>query len=114
MARHVLRPVAMHGRLSTLAFALYVALDLSNPFHPGAFNFDPDECVEAARFQEPSHDSAAVAPESRPNPLHEATTHALTRVRHLPAPQPRPAWQPPARVIHAEWTSSAPPPTEDH
>jgi hypothetical protein len=25
---------------------LYVSLDLSSPFVPGAFNFDPDQCVE--------------------------------------------------------------------
>jgi len=29
-----------------LVFLLYLTLDLTNPFVAGAFNFNPDECVE--------------------------------------------------------------------
>ena len=36
-------------RCATLALLLYVSLDLSNPHMPGAFNFDPDECVESVQ-----------------------------------------------------------------
>ena len=34
-----------------LGFLLYLTLDLSNPFIAGAFNFNPDECVEAYRHR---------------------------------------------------------------
>jgi hypothetical protein len=36
----------MSTRPLVLAIALYVALDLTNPFMPGAFHFDPEESVE--------------------------------------------------------------------
>jgi hypothetical protein len=36
----------MSRRHLLLALLTYVVLDLSNPFVPGAFAFDPDECVE--------------------------------------------------------------------
>jgi hypothetical protein len=37
----------VNRRRLTLLFVMYVALDLSSPFVPGAFNFNPDESVEA-------------------------------------------------------------------
>ncbi|HEU5305653.1 MAG TPA: hypothetical protein VFU40_13465 [Gemmatimonadales bacterium] len=36
----------MSRRTWTLLLLVYVSLDLSSPFVPGAFNFDPDDCVE--------------------------------------------------------------------
>src|SRR4030095_9963020 len=36
----------MIRRRGMLAFVIYIALDLSSPFVPGAFNFNPDECVD--------------------------------------------------------------------
>jgi hypothetical protein len=36
----------MPTRPVVLAIALYAALDLTNPFMPGAFHFDPEESVE--------------------------------------------------------------------
>ena len=33
------------------AFLMYLTLDLSNPFVAGAFNFNPDECVEGCRYR---------------------------------------------------------------
>jgi hypothetical protein len=36
----------MPTRPLVLAIALYVGLDLTNPFMPGAFHFDPEESVE--------------------------------------------------------------------
>jgi len=36
----------MNRRGLMLGFLFYVTLDLSSPFVPGAFNFNPDECVE--------------------------------------------------------------------
>jgi hypothetical protein len=46
VAFFVLSPAGMKSRRLTLLVALYVTLDLSNPFMPGAFTFDPDESVE--------------------------------------------------------------------
>ncbi len=37
----------MIRRRLLLAFLLYLTLDLTNPFVAGAFNFNPDECVDA-------------------------------------------------------------------
>jgi hypothetical protein len=45
----------MNRRRLILAFLVYVTLDLSNPFVPGAFNFNPDECVEAIQRVSSSH-----------------------------------------------------------
>jgi hypothetical protein len=36
----------MIGRRLLFTFLLYLTLDLSSPFVAGAFNFNPDECVE--------------------------------------------------------------------
>jgi hypothetical protein len=36
----------MKRRRLMLVFLLYLTLDLSDPFVAGAFNFDPDECVD--------------------------------------------------------------------
>ena len=49
----VFPPQSMKGRPLTLLFLLYVSLDLSSPFIPGAFNFNPDESVDAVwRYRE--------------------------------------------------------------
>src|SRR5206468_2407251 len=59
------RPVAMTRRRLMLAFLLYLTLDLTNPFVAGAFNFNPDECVEgihrASSFAERTDASAPPA-----------------------------------------------------
>ena len=47
----MLPALPMRRRLPLLAFILYVTLDLSNPFVPGAFTFNPDECVESVQFE---------------------------------------------------------------
>jgi hypothetical protein len=49
----------MPTRPLVLAIALYVALDLTNPFMPGAFHFDPEESVEGISTER--HWNAAVA-----------------------------------------------------
>jgi hypothetical protein len=41
----------MARRRLFFAFLLYLTLDLSNPFVAGAFNFNPDECVEGLRHR---------------------------------------------------------------
>jgi hypothetical protein len=60
----------MGHRAWKLLLLVYVSLDLSSPFVPGAFNFDPDDCVDGlhrpvdARAQGKGADvrSPAVAP----------------------------------------------------
>jgi hypothetical protein len=104
----------MRGRLATLAFILYVALDLSNPFHPGAFNFDPEECIEAApREQEQaSVDCALDGPR-----LRAEADSARPVVPRAPASAPRTAWRLPAPLAHAASppsSGSPPSPVEDH
>jgi hypothetical protein len=49
LARIVRHARPMPWRRLTLVILTYVSLDLSNPFHPGAFNFDPDDCVDGIR-----------------------------------------------------------------
>ena len=41
----------MSSRGWTLVLLVYVSLDLSSPFIPGAFNFDPDDCVDGLHRQ---------------------------------------------------------------
>jgi hypothetical protein len=41
----------MTRRRLLFAFLLYLTLDLSNPFVAGAFNFNPDECVEGLHLR---------------------------------------------------------------
>jgi hypothetical protein len=48
----------MTRRRLMLAFLMYITLDLSSPFVPGAFNFDPDECVEGIHHASSPHQRA--------------------------------------------------------
>ena len=102
----------MQGRLSFLAFLLYLTLDLSSPFVAGAFNFDADECVEAAQRQQRA-DAAA-----------DSATHVAQRVvpermetqrlvPRMPVPDSRRDWRTAVPVAHA-LVASPPSPTEDH
>ena len=60
----------MPWRCLTLVVLTYVSLDLSSPFIPGAFNFDPDDCVEGIR-QASGHSTVRVnqPATSTPSPL---------------------------------------------
>jgi len=40
----------MRARRLILLLSLYVTLDLTNPFMPGAFNFDADNSIDAVRL----------------------------------------------------------------
>lgn len=102
----------MRGRLSFLAFLFYLTLDLSNPFVAGAFNFDPDECVEAAQRQQRA-DAATNAPTHVGQPVRPHRTDLQPVVRRTPAPDSRNGWRSPAPVAHALAAPSLSP-TEDH
>jgi hypothetical protein len=102
----------MHKRLSFIAFVVYVTLDLSNPFVAGAFNFNPDECVEAAQREQHAGlvlDSATrTVPRVRQQPVERPRV-----VRRALVPDSRNDWRSPAPAAHA--VAALPPsPTEDH
>lgn len=62
MAEIVLLPRAMPWRGLALVVLTYVSLDLSSPFVPGAFNFDPSECVDGLRHARPHGTTRADQP----------------------------------------------------
>jgi hypothetical protein len=98
-----------------LAFISYVALDLSSPFVPGAFNFNPEQCVEAAQreSQNPRSESAVTAAPRSDEQVVVARHHVIRRAS---TPSPRAQWRAPVAVTHAASppSSSPPSPTEDH
>ena len=83
-------------------FILYLTIDLSSPFVPGAFRFDPDESVEGVagyrdtgkRARQGLHRSVAPTQDARSG----AVAAVSARVRH----EARPA----ARVA-ADWVVEA-------
>ena len=101
----------MPSRPLILAIAVYVALDLSNPFMPGAFLFDAEESVEGVH-----------AERSRPHLIGAAGgSAAAPRVQadDVVAQPPRPAAPMGRRRFeapHATHIPAADPPpiTEDH
>ena len=113
MAGGLLSRCAMLSRLPVLAFVMYLTLDLSSPFVPGAFTFDPDECVEAAQREQPRAVTAETMPPSTPHVLRLA---GVTRpaVRPAPAPDPRTQWRSAAPVAHTAPPAAPSSPTEDH
>lgn len=97
-----------------LVFLIYLSVDLSNPFVPGAFNFDLNECVDGIQ--------RTSSPHQRTDASALATRTPVVRLE-LPPPSPvRPlaggrhvvlAWF----VDLREDTRAAgepPPPGEDH
>jgi hypothetical protein len=107
---------SMRGRLTIFAFVLYVTLDLSNPFHPGAFNFNPEECVEAAHRQQ-QHAKVDAVSEAQWLRQHADTAQRVSV--SAPMRLPRTQWRAPVPVAHAaspgsSSSSSPSSPTEDH
>src|SRR5262245_51319063 len=72
----MLGATTMTGRSLLLAFLTYLSLDLSTPFVPGAFNFDPDECVDGVR-----------SPHQRASASARPTRTPMVRLK-LPPPSP--------------------------
>jgi hypothetical protein len=101
----------MRARRLILLLGLYVSLDLTNPFMPGAFTFNPDDSVDGVCLHYEVFRSRLAAIPAPPS-IRDA---AMKR----PVVTPQPA-DPPAV---SEWfvdlrqrqsSSSEPPPTEDH
>ena len=103
----------MPRRRFALLVALYLTLDLTNPFLGSAFNFNVEESLEGVSRQ---HERLLHATSAIPGP---AALPAVTG----DAARSRLAREPRARAL-AEWfveprpahvhTSDPPPPTEDH
>lgn len=75
---------SVKARRLTLLVLCYVSLDLSSPFVPGAFNFNPDESVDGVCRH------------------HEDAAHGFTAARDtspLARVETRPAVHPPASTI---------------
>jgi hypothetical protein len=92
-----------------LVIAVYVGLDLTNPFMPGAFIFDPGESVEGVHHGERGRAPVvALATPSTPRVLEDGTPPAPRR----PVPAAR-KWfaEPPTARLPA---SDPPPLAEDH
>ena len=103
----------MQCRIGFLAFVMYVTLDLSNPFIAGAFNFSPDECVEATQRHERAGavaDRAILTAERVRQPRPAERQRGIARAAMRTA---RTDWRSPTPVAHVE--RAAPPSlTEDH
>ena len=69
----------MNRRRGMLVFVIYIALDLSSPFVPGAFNFNPDECVDGIQ--------RASSPNQRADASALPTRTPVVRLE-LPPPSP--------------------------
>jgi hypothetical protein len=91
-------------RVFTLLIVLYLALDVSNPFLPGALTFDPDESVEVVQLQRLA---VPALPEAMPIPQ-----HLLLRVP-LRVSVNRPSMHVQPVVTHAVQRRAADPPAPE-
>ena len=94
----------MPARPLILAIAIYVGLDLTNPFMPGAFLFDPEQTVEGVHSDRGRQHlvvlTAPAAPQvgaetmrpapPRPSPPAAGRWFAKPRPAHVPASDPPP------------------------
>jgi hypothetical protein len=105
----------MTGRRLTLCVLLYVTLDLSSPFVPGAFTFDLDDCVEGVHSGASTYArraAAAALPARKP----VARPELSPRSPGPPRPEGRHpviAWLTDTREDRRAATAP-PPPAEDH
>ena len=100
----------MPSRPLILAIAVYVALDLSNPFMPGAFLFDAEESVEGVHAER-SRPHLIAAGGSAPAPRVQ-TDDVVAQPPRPPAPMGRRRFDAP-RAAHIP-AADPPPPTDDH
>jgi hypothetical protein len=104
----------MNRRRLMLAFLMYLTLDLSSPFVAGAFNFDPDECVEGIHRTSSLHQRADAPALLSRAPVVRLVTSPPSPVRPLAG----------GRYTVLEWlvdsredtraSGDPPPPSEDH
>jgi hypothetical protein len=98
----------MRARRLILMIAVYVSLDLTNPFMPGAFIFDPEQSVEGVHGERGRVPLVVLATPAPPRVATEGSEPA----RRRPAPTAR-KWfaEPPTAHVPA---SDPPPLADDH
>ena len=74
-------------RTGILLLLVYLSLDLGNPFVGGAFRFEAEESIEAARLGREGHPAARLAPDAVPNARLTQAPLPVTR-RTLTAERP--------------------------
>jgi len=98
----------MRTRRLILVIAVYVGLDLTNPFMPGAFTFDPEQSVDGVHGDRGRPQLVTPATPAVPR-VHTAGTPPSPR---LPAPAAR-TWFAEPRPVHVRVSDPAPL-SEDH
>jgi hypothetical protein len=99
----------MPARPLILVIAIYVGLDLSNPFMPGAFIFDPEQSVEGVHGERGRPHIVALAGSAAPRISTDPARPAPAR----PSAPATKRWfaEPPPTHVPA---SDPPPLSEDH
>jgi hypothetical protein len=102
-------------RYLTLLILCYVSLDLSSPFVPGAFSFDPDESIEAVLCQPVDAPRRPVRGIRFPRlpPQAEAVTRPAGTVVPIACPSGAREWLVDVRQAHAP-LPEVPTGAEDH
>ena len=98
----------MRARRLILMIAIYVGLDLANPFMPGAFTFDPEQSVEGVQGERGRQQVVALGTPAAPR---VQTDRTLTPPRR-PAPVVR-KWFAEPRPAHVPGSDLSPR-SEDH
>ncbi len=98
----------MRARRLILVIAIYVGLDLTNPFMPGAFTFDPEQSVEGVHGERGGQQLVAPGTPAAPRVQTDRTLAPPRR----PAPAAR-KWFAGLRPAHVP-VSDPPPRSEDH
>jgi hypothetical protein len=104
----MLPSAAMSVRSLVLVVAVYVSLDVTNPFMPGVFTFDPEESVESLHAERGRPPLVVLAAATAPRLKRDRVTSA----------SPRPTavgrkWLGEPRRAHSP-ASDPPPVPEDH
>lgn len=94
-----------------LLVAIYVTLDLANPFMPGAFEFDADRSVEATRRQPADPGMRPALPETEAPAT--STSPRQVRPERPVGPPPAVAWLSDLRARHGG-PADPPSPSDDH
>ena len=91
-------------KVFTLLIVLYLALDVSNPFLPGALNFDADDSIEVVQLERMA---APAPPPPVPTPQHRLLRTPLRVSVTRPAAHVQPV------VTHAVQQRAADPPAPE-
>jgi hypothetical protein len=101
-------------RRLTLCLLLYVCVDLTNPFIPGAFAFDPDGCVDATTVHRDLREQGGGV-DPVPAPARRQPPDAERREpvwRPVAVARPLADWLVDVRRAHARSTDAVPSPDD--